>query len=416
MRNFTSYAALALLGASIGLAASEIVLRVAGVRYSGSIFTADPRLGWALRPGAGAWEADEGLAWIRINRHGFRDRDRDVKKPEGVYRIAVLGDSLTEAGQVDMDKTFTALAEKALNQRHCYDHRQVEVLNFGIPGFGTGQELILLRERIWAFEPDAIVLQVYSGNDIFNNHRALNPSDANRAPYFTLREGELELDDSFRSGRAFNPTYIAAKGILADITNSSVLLQMLYKLIRLRAQHQQTEDVYRSGAAAPDAPPPEYQRYLAYLPPTLPAMTEAWQVTEALLVEFDREAATHHVPWLLMIVPTSHQIHPDAQVQAAYRATYHIDSLEYADDRIEQVARTRGIRALRLTQPLLDEARRTGAFMVGFANTDPNEGHPNERGHQVIARELVERLCGMQTAADMPADHTQSSEDEAREP
>jgi hypothetical protein len=109
------------------------------------------------------------------------------------------------------------------------------------------------------------------------------------------------------------------KGILADITNSSVLLQMLYKLIRV--QHQQTQDVHRSGAAASDAPPPEYQRYLAYLPPTLPAMTEAWQVTEALLVEFDREAATHHVPWLLMTVPTSHQIHPDAEVQAA-RAMY----------------------------------------------------------------------------------------------
>ena len=290
MRHFTRYAALGLLGVSVALAASEIALRAVGVRYSGSTYRADPRLGWALRPGAGAWEADEGLAWSRINRHGFRDRDREVKKAEGVYRIAVLGDSLTEARQVDMDKTFTALAEQALNERHCYDDREVEVLNFGVPGYGTGQELILLRERVSAFDHDAIILQVYSGNDIFNNHRALNPSDADMAPYFLLRGGQLELDESFRSGLALNPAYIAVKSALADITNGSVLLQMLYKLKRVRSQRQ-TEDAHRDAAVASDGPPPEYQRYLAYLPPTLPAMIEAWEVTEALLVEFDRETA-----------------------------------------------------------------------------------------------------------------------------
>jgi hypothetical protein len=33
-------------------------------------------------------------------------------------------------------------------------------LNFGIGGFGAAQELLLLRERVWKFDPDVIVLQI----------------------------------------------------------------------------------------------------------------------------------------------------------------------------------------------------------------------------------------------------------------
>jgi hypothetical protein len=31
--------------------------------------------------------------------------------------------------------------------------------------------------------------------------------------------------------------------------------------------------------------------------------------------------------------------------------------------------------------------------MVGFPNTAPNEGHLNERGHAVVARELAQAIC-----------------------
>ena len=105
MKNFSKKLLLTLFSAFIGLAICEGALRLLGYKYSGSTYTADPLLGWSLRPGAGAWEADEGVAWSKINSHGFRDRERSLNKPPGVYRIAVLGDSGTEARQVDMDKT-----------------------------------------------------------------------------------------------------------------------------------------------------------------------------------------------------------------------------------------------------------------------------------------------------------------------
>src|SRR5215510_10340152 len=401
MKNFAKKLLLILFGTFIGLAGCEIGLRLVGYKYSGSTYTADPLLGWSLRPGASAWEADEGVAWSKINSHGFRDRERALNKPPGVYRIAVLGDSGTEARQVDMDKTYTSLAEKELNRRHCFGGSEVEVLNFGVPGYGTAQELIMLRERVWKFSPDMIVLHVFTGNDIFNNHRALNVSTPDLAPYFLLKDGKLTLDDSFRQAPAFNPTRIKLKGIAADITNSSVLLQMLYKLRRMGAQREEIARMEVKASAASNAPPPDYQRYLAFLPPTIPSMVEAWQVTDALIAEVGREASSHHAPLLIMLIPTAHQTSADPKDEEAYRAQYKIESLEYADDRVERQSRANGIPVLRPTNPLREEIRRTGKYPTGFANTAPNEGHLNELGHAVVARELVRAICALATAHPM---------------
>src|SRR5262249_27312773 len=108
MKNIAKKLLLILFSLFISLAVCETALRLLGYKYSGSTYAADPLLGWSLRPGASAWETDEGVAWSKINSHGFRDRERTVNKPQGVYRVAVLGDSFTEARQVDMDKTYTS--------------------------------------------------------------------------------------------------------------------------------------------------------------------------------------------------------------------------------------------------------------------------------------------------------------------
>jgi hypothetical protein len=38
--------------------------------------------------------------------------------------------------------------------------------------------------------------------------------------------------------------------------------------------------------------------------------------------------------------------------------------------------------------------------MAGFANTAPNDGHLNEQGHAVVARELVQAICGIAVSPD----------------
>ena len=400
--NFAKKLLLFLTSIIFALAIGEIALRLLGHKRTGSLYTTDRQLGWALRPGAGAWVTDEGFAWSKINSHGFRDRERTLDKPPGVYRVAVVGDSFTQSCEVDLDKTFTALAERDLNLRTCCGAREVEVLNFGVSGYGTSQELLLLRHHVWKFNPDLVVLQIFPCNDLFNNIRALNPSPPDQSPYFLLRNGKLELDESFRHGIAFNPTYIKLKDVSAEIVNNSELFKMIFQLRLVYGQRERNARMegVSNRPSDPNAPPPDFQQFLFFQPPAIPPMVEAWQVTEAVLAEFYQEVRARHALLLILLMPASPQIHYDPKERDRFCAKFNLESLDYADERIEQHACANGIPAMRLSKPLLEEAVRTRTFMYGFANTRPNDGHVNERGHEVIAREMVKAIREIACAGD----------------
>jgi lysophospholipase L1-like esterase len=75
---------------------------------------------------------------VRHNRFGFRERDFVTPKPQGTFRIMVLGDSLTWGAGLAEEERYTNLLESALNRE--FDHGpKVEVLNFGVSGGSNGR-------------------------------------------------------------------------------------------------------------------------------------------------------------------------------------------------------------------------------------------------------------------------------------
>src|SRR6516165_10189675 len=120
----------------LGLTAAEIGLRVAGIAPP-EVRSYDPVRGWQLRPGAIGLQRSEGHARVTINNGGFRGPEVPTAKPPGVLRIAVLGDSFTEAMQVPYEETFCAVIERALAPCPLRGRRG-QVLDFGVSGYGTG--------------------------------------------------------------------------------------------------------------------------------------------------------------------------------------------------------------------------------------------------------------------------------------
>jgi len=118
---------------------------------------------------------EEGSACIRINRYGVRQGDRAPAKPPGTFRVAVLGDSFIEAFQVSDEQTFCAQLERRLQDCSALTDRRVEVLNFGVSGYGTAQQLLMLRHYVWQYQPDVVVLAFFPGNDLRNNSAELEP-------------------------------------------------------------------------------------------------------------------------------------------------------------------------------------------------------------------------------------------------
>ncbi|MBI5629698.1 MAG: SGNH/GDSL hydrolase family protein [Elusimicrobia bacterium] len=99
---------------------------------------------------------------VRINSKGLRGPEKAYDKPAGVYRVLVLGDSLTFGFGVAQDKTFCRRIEEALNRGPRRPAgRRYEVINAGVGNYGTAQELAYLRQEGYKYRPDHIILAFF---------------------------------------------------------------------------------------------------------------------------------------------------------------------------------------------------------------------------------------------------------------
>ncbi len=79
----------------------------------------DPVLGWRKIPGKEGWIEKRGQYRVfeKINSKGLRGPECPYQKPEGEFRILVLGDSFVEAFSVSLEDLFIQRLEDALNAR-----------------------------------------------------------------------------------------------------------------------------------------------------------------------------------------------------------------------------------------------------------------------------------------------------------
>lgn len=107
-------------------------------------------------------DLDLGSFTIQTNELGFRGPAQSASKPDGVYRVLVLGDSVVFGWGVDEEVTFLRRFEAEWNAKHA---RKIEVCNAGCLVYDTTQQWALLRDEGLALQPD-LVLLVYVVNDI----------------------------------------------------------------------------------------------------------------------------------------------------------------------------------------------------------------------------------------------------------
>lgn len=107
--------------------------------------------GQSVGPG---WKAE-----ISFNSVGMRGhREFSVAKPQGVWRVVVIGDSMAQAYQVDDDKVFSERLNRQLGPK-------VEILNFSVLSTGLAQHIELYTKLARDYEPDLIIYLITT-NDI----------------------------------------------------------------------------------------------------------------------------------------------------------------------------------------------------------------------------------------------------------
>jgi hypothetical protein len=374
---------LLLVGLILALIAGEVCLRILGVSYP-LPYAPDEFCGTRLRPEFEGWWRKEGSAFVKINSYGFRHGNRQPEKPPRTLRIAVLGDSFIEAFQVSDDQTFCAVLERELSECAALDGQPVEVLNFGVSGYGTAQELLMLRHYVWAYAPDIVVLVLFAGNDVRNNSRDLEPYKVR--PFFRLEQGNLVLDNSFRE----HPDYLKARSRKTQrkiaLIDRLRILQLLNET-RNNWRRQMTDD------PAGDRGRPGVDD-LALAPPKDATWEAAWELTERLVVEIHSEVHRRGARFVLVAATSAAQVHPDSTVRKAFQERLHVNDLLHAERRLEALGQETGFLTVGLAGPMQRHADKHGIFLHGFENTTPGEGHWNAVGHRLAAQITAEAICG----------------------
>jgi len=370
---------------------AEVALRLAQVQIEPQFYTADRQIGWSFRPGAEGMFMGETRQYVRINSHGFRDVARNYEKPPTSFRIAVLGNSWTEALQVPLDKTYCSVLERKLAGLHCFAGKQVEVLNFGVSGYSTAQELLLLRQEVWKYHPDTVILAFYSARDVANNVRQLNNAgDPDQSPYFVYRGDRLVLDDSFRNLPAVQERQIKLQRLRGMVNEHVLVLQAVNTLVRYGRTRMAMAAVQERGRKAGT----DSLEHAIYAPPNLPALQEGWRVTEGLLVAMRDEARAHGAELRIVTLANRPQVIPDPQKRSEFMHALGVPDLSYADERINALGKREGIPVTNLAPALSEYAETHKVYLNGFNEANFGGGHWNVTGHEVAAEAIAKSLCG----------------------
>ena len=382
---------------------------LASPRPSSGLSEAHPTRGWALVPGASGLRSDiDYRVAVRISSQGLRDIEHRAAKPADVKRIVVLGDSFMEAYQVELEDSLPRRLEELLAEEH------VEVINLGVGGYGSTQEMLALEELGLSFAPDLVILAFYADNDVRNNSNFLERSLWREAhlktfgrPYASTESGEL---------RVAAPDYARAKQWVAAMRaqdealgwpDTLVSFQLVRSGLARIAQWLGTEvfaydpnlvlgvyalrfDPESSPARLSDA---EYRE----------AWESAWQITQAVILRTKEVAEAGGARFVLLSIPSRFQ----ADASYRERVTSRFPEMQLdprlPGERLRRFASLNEVLLYDLREPLAGRDR-DGHPTLYYQR----DRHWNAAGHDFAARQLAAFLR-RRGALDTPAEPTPGS-------
>jgi len=170
------------------LFAAELLLRVIDfsgpTRFElGEAFQFNPELGWVPVPNAAAQQTSGNRTIsVRHNSLGLRERELSDIAPD---RFLFLGDSFTYGYDAEANERFSDLLQKALPQ--------YGMVNAGVSGYGTDQQLLLMK-RLWNdVNPKYVVLTFCVDNDRDDNTSSYRYRKYHKPYFVRTPDGEWQV-------------------------------------------------------------------------------------------------------------------------------------------------------------------------------------------------------------------------------
>jgi hypothetical protein len=258
---------------------TELVLRAIYVPENlGTVIRFDRMTGWSLEPLASIRSVDyqHDLDYpIHINSVGLREREISIEKPKGVRRILVMGDTEVWGTGLESQWRYSDFLGRALDGG-------VEVINAGIPDWGTDQELIHFETLGRRLDPDLVILQVKLTDDVINNMLDHIFFGASPKPRFVIEADTLKL-----VGAPLEPP-VRTNGFSVRklLKKSRTLLFIKRRLDARRYKRTAAKPSFSRGFDTRLAK--DYSFWSVYEKTYDEEFERAWEVTEAILLRFER--------------------------------------------------------------------------------------------------------------------------------
>jgi GDSL-like Lipase/Acylhydrolase family len=385
-RIFLIRGAITLLVASATFGALEVLLDkyyLEGQSQNWTTFHAER--GWALTPGD-YWvksPRDMNKIAIHINPYGLRSRNSAADVPKH-RRVTILGDSFVFARESTFDDSFPQRLETLLNQRMSGG---AEVVNAGIPAYGTGQELLLVKElfRRYGFRSDLYLLMFFT-NDTLDN-LCLSYANLQFQPVRPCFELAASGEPKLTKLPEYLPHYqddalVTARPSQFGQRTAATLRAWAEQ--RLQAEPRLVDFFTRLGMT------PQLGR--------MPGIVNAWYrddvlrkgvpLTAALLVEMKREIEAQGGRLLVSMVPSPFQIYPETYIPLLREAfPFDIAVADFSADirrpqrLVRELCEKAGVPFQDLLPTLL-EYRATPLII-------PRDGHLTRAGHKLVSEVLL---------------------------
>lgn len=334
----------------------EVVLRLKSPQTS--FYLPDDHCGYRLEPNYAKGE-------LRINRWGMRDADPGEPGSKTGRRVLVVGDSFCFAMGVKEVEGFPHLLEQRLGP-------QVTVINGGVPGYSHVNMAGWLEHYGVQWQPDAVVLAVFTGNDLWENLG----SDG----YHVTTKGEL-LPKEQRRQRT-------KRGFWRQLRNKSHFYRLLKSLPeRVWQRVDQGEAVETFWTHTRE------RMGVCVTGEAATTWEPAWEVARAKLKEMVERVKP--APVVLLVISDEFQLSPAVREEVKRRYP-EVDLSRYdwtlPNRRFAQLAAELGIRVV---DPYEDMKRLSAAGKRQYL--PPLEAHYNAAGHALVAEQLAatKELAGL---------------------